>query len=256
MPTMLDSIKKRLGWPARAHTGTLSEGVGAGLRLDPGASNPAYATGANELPVQEALALHLKAGAVFYDVGANIGFLSLIGARLVGPAGRVYAFEPVPANAELVRRNAVLNGFSQVEVVEKALGRRSGRAELALAAYAGGAVLAEVGTPPDGAGVITVALASIDDLVELAGFAPPGLVKIDVEGAELEVLEGMERTLAAHRPVLLCEIDDAEADGLQRKQAAVQAWLLARHYRCSELPPSYPGMRWCVSHVLALPAVP
>lgn len=253
---MFDSIKKRLGWPAGPGIGTLTEGVGAGLRLDPGASNPAYATGANELPVQQALALHLQAGGVFYDVGANIGFLSLIGARLVGSAGRVYAFEPVPANAELVRRNAALNGFSQVEVVEKALGRRSGQAELALAAYSGGAVLAEVGTPPDRAGMMTVALASIDDLVDVAGLAPPALVKIDVEGAELEVLMGMERTLATHRPVLLCEIDDAEPAGLQRKQAAVQAWLLSRHYHCSELPPSYPGMRWCVSHLLALPAAP
>jgi FkbM family methyltransferase len=252
--TLLQSIKRRLGWRGRA--GMLTVGVGAGLRLDPGASNPAYATGANELPVQQALAQHLLAGGVFYDVGANIGFLTLIGARLVGPRGRVYAFEPVPANAALVRRNVSLNGFAQVQVVEKALGRHSGRAELALAAYSGGAVLADVGTPPDAAGSISVALASIDDLVEQAGFIPPSLVKIDVEGAELEVLEGMVTTLAKHQPVLLCEVDDAEPAGLQRKQAAVQAWLLSQRYRCSELPPSYPGMRWCVSHLLATPAAP
>ncbi|MDP2005235.1 MAG: FkbM family methyltransferase [Rubrivivax sp.] len=250
---LLASIYRRLGWRRGSGIGTLSVGVGAGLRLDPSTSNPDYATGANELPVQQALAQHLSSGGVFYDVGANIGFLTLIGARLVGPAGRVLAFEPVPRNAAAIRRNAALNGFATIQVIEKALTRRSGIGELALAAYAGGAVLAEVDTPPDSAGTLSVELASIDDLVELSGYPAPGFVKIDVEGAELDVLEGMERTAARCRPVILCEVDDAEPAGLARKQQAIEQWLAAHGYRFSELPPSYEGIRWLVKHLIAVP---
>lgn len=250
---ILASFARRLGLVRGTPVGTLAIGFGVGLRIDPSTSNPEYATGANELPVQQAMAQHLKAGAVFYDVGANIGFLTIIGARLVGPQGRVYAFEPVPHNAAVVRRNAAMNHFENVEVVERALTSRSGVGELALAAYAGGAVLAEVATPPDSAGTMTVKLASIDDLIEKAGFRPPTFVKIDVEGAELDVLAGMVRTAARFRPLILCEIDDAEPEPLQRKQLAIQQWMVANRYRISELPQSYAGIRWLVKHLIAVP---
>ena len=96
MMALVATIARRLRLSSGSRIGTLSIGVGAGLRIDPSTSNPDYATGANELPVQQALAQYLSPGAVFYDVGANIGFLTIIGARLVEPHGRVYAFEPVP----------------------------------------------------------------------------------------------------------------------------------------------------------------
>lgn len=250
---LLASIARRIGWRPGSTVGTLSVGVGAGLRIDPARSNPAYATGANELPVQQALAAHLAPGGVFYDVGANIGFLTVIGARLAGPAGRVYAFEPVPANVDAVRRNVALNRFDNVEVVEVALSNRSGTGELALAAYSGGSVLADAGTPPDQAGVLSVRLACIDELVEQGGLRPPTFVKIDVEGAELAVLEGMARTAVRHRPVILCEVDDAEPAPLQHKLQACAAWLSAHGYDVSELPSSYEGIRWLVKHLVAVP---
>lgn len=235
---------------------TISVGPGKGLRFDAGPSNPAYMTGDNELPVQEALVRHLHRGAVFYDVGANVGFLSVVGARLVGDEGRVYAFEPAPGNAALARRNAAANGFKQLRVIEKALTRRSGTGDLALARHSGGAVLADVGRPPDPAGTLTVALASMDDLVERCGLEPPSFVKIDVEGAELDVFEGMQRTLARFRPTVLYEIDDPEHEGLSRKQTACEEWLRARDYRIAELPASYPAIRWLVKHFLATPCAP
>src|SRR5918998_6796872 len=64
--------------------------------------------GTLEPPVQEALRRLIAPGAVFYDIGANVGFFTILGSRLVGPAGRVLAFEPVPWCAEAVRTNAAL----------------------------------------------------------------------------------------------------------------------------------------------------
>lgn len=234
--------------------GTMYIGVGKGLRFDSATSNPDYASGSNELPVQEVLAQHLAPGAVFYDVGANVGFLTVIAARLVGPTGTVYAFEPVPENAAVIRRNASANGFQNIQVIEVALANHGGTGELALAAYSGGAVLAEVAKPPDWVGMLRVKLSSIDDLVELDGLQPPSFVKIDVEGAELGVLEGMERTAARYRPVILYEIDDVKPDELRHKHAMCKQWLVSRGYLVKEIRDSYAGIQWLVKHYLATPS--
>jgi hypothetical protein len=101
--------------------------------------------------------------------------------------------------------------------------------------------------------MLQVRLASIDDLVELEGLKPPSFVKIDVEGAELGVLEGMDRTAALHRPLILYEIDDAEVGPLQHKHAMCEQWLASRGYRVDEIPDSYADIKWLVKHYLATP---
>src|SRR5882757_11121436 len=78
--------------------------------------------GTLEPPVQEALRRLLAPGDVFYDIGANVGFFTILGARLVGPQGHVVAFEPVPACARAVGRNIELNGFAHAEIREAAVG--------------------------------------------------------------------------------------------------------------------------------------
>jgi FkbM family methyltransferase len=168
----------------------------------------------------------------------------------------VYAFEPVPANAVYVRQNAQANRFSQVQVIEKAVSNFSGKGALNLAKYSGGAALAlaSVEPPPDVDGTQQVDIVTIDGLIEHHGLKPPAVVKIDVEGAELEVLEGMAATTKRYRPVIIVEVDAAEAEPLQRKQAACEQWLRNQGYSVQELPDSYPGIRWLVKHIVAVPA--
>ena len=232
----------------------MTVGVGVGLKFDPGPSNVAYASGASELPFQDALAASTKAGDVFYDIGANVGFFSVIGARLVGPAGLVYAFEPVPSNAEFVRSNAKSNGFKNVVVHEKAVSSTSGQGELTLAAYSGGAALSNVPKPPDATSVLPVALIAIDDLVVGQGAPPPSVVKIDVEGAELDVLQGMRQVLVSNRPIVLFEIDDHDQDQFDRKYDACATYLTSFNYQVTRLPDSYPNTNWLVGHAIATPA--
>jgi hypothetical protein len=100
----------------------------------------------------------------------------------------------------------------------------------------------------------SVALVSLDDLVFQREIAPPTLVKIDVEGAELDVLLGMEQVLQRVKPLVLYELDDESETGLRRKAAACESQLRALGYNITQLPDSYTGMSWRVKHYLATPS--
>jgi FkbM family methyltransferase len=232
-------------------THVVAAGEAAGLKLFARRADPAFASGTYELPVQKIVASNLPAGAVFYDVGANIGFFSLIAARVVGPRGQVYAFEPVPRNAASIERSARLNAMSHIHVFRAAVGARAGRSELVLTRHIGGATLASAGTPHDAEGRIEVEVVTIDELIAARTLHPPSLVKIDVEGAEADVLQGMQKTLVEYRPLILYEVDDATSEGLARKAEAIARILRAAGYSIEPLPASYPHLAWRVEHRLA-----
>jgi FkbM family methyltransferase len=187
---------------------TIQDGPGRGLRINLHGSAVTFATGTAERPLQEALARELKPGATFYDIGANIGFITLIAARLVGPTGRVVAFEPVPKNVAAIRENLALNGITWVDVQETAMARQSGAATLIVSDVSAFSRLASVNVPTGARETIEVKVNSVDEFVASGSERVPDVVKIDVEGAELEVIEGMRQTLSQHRPVVLCEVHD------------------------------------------------
>ena len=225
---------------------TIHHGAAAGVRFNSGGANPGDALGTTEPLVQAALQEHLGPGDVFYDIGAAVGFFTVLGARLVGPGGRVCAFEPLPANAAALRHNVALNGFDQVAVIEAAVGRSAGTAVLELSAEPTWARLAS----PASAGAersTTVRVVSVDELLASGELPPPTLVKIDVEGAELEVIGGMTAALRRHRPVMLCEMHgkNREFAGLMRELEYDVHPLEGRE--------TLESSRWDV-HVLATPA--
>jgi FkbM family methyltransferase len=239
---------------ALRRTVVVTEGQAAGLKLSVRRADPAFARGTYEAPMQEAIGLNLRPGDVFYDVGANIGFFSLIAARCVGPAGRAYAFEPVPENARAIRRSARLNGMDIVEVFVEAVGATTGRSKLMLADHIGGAMLASAGMPPDVRAELHVRVTTLDEAIASRELRPPSLVKIDVEGAEMDVLTGMSETLRVHRPKVIYEVDGATAEEVNHKASEIAARIRAAGYVPTTLPPSYPNEAWQVGHVLARPA--
>jgi FkbM family methyltransferase len=137
-----------------------------------------------------------------WDVGANIGAFSLLAARAVGPAGRVVAVEPDAACAAAVADNARRNAIDWIEVHQGAATAQSGETELIVVRDRLWSRLASVGDHALAVARQTVPGYALDDLPA----PPPALVKIDVEGAELEVLAGMPRLLAQVRPVIVCEM--------------------------------------------------
>ncbi|MGH8012563.1 MAG: FkbM family methyltransferase, partial [Candidatus Binataceae bacterium] len=124
-------MKRIVGFLAkslRGHDGTIQRGIGQGLRFNTGASEASFLLGVSKPHLQRALEEALHPNSIFYDIGANVGFFSVIGARLVGGDGRVIAFEPLSTNAEMIERNAAANEFLNIGVMRFALGRHDGKA--------------------------------------------------------------------------------------------------------------------------------
>jgi FkbM family methyltransferase len=206
------------------------------------------ASGNLETSVQEAIVRHLAAGGVMYDIGANLGFFSLLGARLAGDPGHVWAFEAAPDNAEAIRRNARLNGIANVTVIAKAVSSSGGRGRLQVVDDQSWSKLQEYGEHPNTERVIDVELVAIDELLSARSIRPPTVVKIDVEGAEIAVLEGMRATLTEHRPAVICELHDTHAEFVK---------LMRGHgYRLINLEGTIPVQdEGASAHALALPAL-
>jgi len=157
-----------------------------------------------EPEIQRVFERHVAPGSVVFDVGANVGFLSLLAARLAGPAGRVIAFEPAPAAVGYLRRHVALNRAHNIEIIAVAVADENGRARFSSA----GPV--EMGHLADD-GQLEVETASLDTLVETGIIPPPDIVKIDVEGAELGVLRGAQAILRARRPVVVLSTHGLES---------------------------------------------
>ena len=154
-----------------------------------------------EVHVGAVLRSVLQPGGVFVDVGANIGYFSLLAASLVGESGRVVAFEPLPKLVQQIRRSADQNQFNWLHVVPKALGKIPGVMSLALAAgNIGGSSL--VASQQSG-NRVEVEVGTLN--TELADFERIDLMKIDVEGFEYEMLVGAKEVLERYRPVLVLE---------------------------------------------------
>ena len=136
----------------------------------------------------------IKPGMAVIDAGAHVGYYTLLAARQVGPTGRVYAFEPEPANYDLLLRNIQRNEYTNIVAVNAALSRGVGQATLYLTGLDNGRhSLFRHGLPQQGS--VIVEITTLDAFLESEGGTRVDLVKVDVEGSEADVLKGMEQLL-------------------------------------------------------------
>lgn len=173
----------------------------------------------------------LVPGDLFFDVGANVGGLSVAGSRAVGPLGHVVAFEASPRNVPQLMANLRHWNANNVFVMPNAVWSQSGETRdlyFGQGSYADSVMAPEAGGTPD----VVVSTVSLDDMVERLGKAP-AVVKMAVEGAELEALRGFEKTIAAHHPALILQINACVQSG-KSDDETVPGWLRARGYRIFE----------------------
>lgn len=212
------------------------------------------AYGDYELAVAQAIARLVQPGWTVADIGAQIGYMTLLLARRVGPTGQVWAFEPLPRNFAVLQENVALNHLDQVKLTPCAVSNRPGKVQLhqlddrALSATS--SLLRPVNATARGGVEV--------EAVTFDGWAPPGqrvdFIKLDVESAEGLVMEGMRETLTRYRPLVLLEVHstgDRESQALVRLQAA--GYTLNALESDQSTPPVGPDY---IGHVLAVPSFP
>ena len=172
-----------------------------------------YWLGTYEPELQAALRELIQPQAVIYDVGANIGYVSLLLAKAAGENGHVYAFEALPENAERWHRNVSLNGMeSRMSLFAGAVTQAAGSVRFMVHASSGmGKAAGSAGRQDQYQSEISVVGISLDEFVYGQNNPPPQIVKMDIEGGEVLALPGMQRVLKDARPLMLMELHGPES---------------------------------------------
>lgn len=192
-------LGKILRWPLalipRQAVVPILQGPLRGWKWVAGSTNHGYWLGSHEYDKQRLFAQVVRNGSVVYDIGANVGFYTLLAASLAGPEGKVYAFEPAPLNIQYLKEHLRLNKVSNATVLEAAVCDSTGEAT-----FDEGMSRSTGRISP--AGRLAVRTVSLDELIARGEIALPDVIKIDVEGGELAVLEGGRDTLESKRPLI------------------------------------------------------
>ena len=234
------SLGSRLQW-VEITAGGLS---GLSLSLDLSQEKD-YWLGTYEPDLQRTIEELVQPGQTAYDVGANVGYVSLLLARRVGSLGTVIAFEPFPANVERLKQNLAAHAdLAHMEVVAAAVVETTQTVSFLVGASDDtGRVIPSAAETSSSANQLSVCGVALDELVFEQDYPPPQVVKIDIEGGEVAALRGMSRLLRQVRPLILLET---------HSQACSQAaWQLLTEagYRLCWMKKGYPVL----SHQGALP---
>jgi FkbM family methyltransferase len=182
----------------------------------------------------------LRPGQTIVDVGANVGYLTRSFARSTGRLGKVFAFEPNPLIFSLLEKN--VSGFPQVAAFNLGLSTQAGELPLfmagrdySVASFARAYPETHVFYQESGQiNSVRVELVAGDNFMKGLGLAKIDILKVDVEGWELNVLAGLEKTIEASRPLtLFCEFNPAAQECAGRARSELFEWLFDRQFRLS-----------------------
>lgn len=178
--------------PARTHLRIL-QGRLRGKHWIAGSSTHGCWLGNYENDKQSLFESTMMPGDIVFDIGANVGFYTLLASELVGPGGHVYSFEPVPRNINFLKEHLRLNKVTNATIIERAVSETNGEAYFDDSPDNSMGRLAISGSR-------TVRTVTIDSLVSAGQLPGPDSLKIDVEGAEAQVLTGARATLQKFHP--------------------------------------------------------
>jgi FkbM family methyltransferase len=178
----------------------------------------------------------LTPGDTVVDGGANIGYFSLLAAKWIREHGTVHAFEPIPQTFENLKKNILLNGFSNIQANCQALARNAGELQFGMPADTQtGKPLGRLATVGllDCESQLTVSACTLDEYAALSGITSIKLAKLDVEGSEVEAIAGMRQLLSEHRiSYLICELSTILLDKLGIPYSAMYEALHEHGYSC------------------------
>ena len=268
IPNSLRRGLYRLGPLTRAIRGTLNRAAPEGLTKVRVAAGPLKGSdfhldlqfekdlwlGTYETPLLNLLPSLISPGAIVYDVGANLGYLTVAFGRLVGAEGSVHAFEPLPANVKRLQRSIKDNDLDErVMVVEAAVADKSGKATFLVHRSGGmGKLEGSWGRQARYPQRIETKVLALDQYIEQGEHVPPQWVKVDVEGGEGAVLRGAGDLLRAARPSWLIEIHGPEAAADVWEQLEAADYLLYSVARPGHRVASLAELDW-KAYLMALP---
>lgn len=173
-----------------------------------------YWLGTYEPELHAAVRKWVKPGMTVYDIGANIGVISILFAKTVGEKGQVYSFEALPVNIERLKQNLIVSGYQKtIEVTHAAVANNNQDVEFlvhdstSMGKVAGSGGRQDV----DYKDTIRVPGIALDDYIETHKLKKPDVIKLDIEGGEILAIQAMRRTLQKARPVLLIELHGPES---------------------------------------------
>lgn len=188
---------------------------------DDGVERSLYYTGSYEAGTLEFIKNNLKKGNCFVDIGANIGLMSIVASKVVGSEGKIYSFEPHPNTVKILRFNVNLNSIKNIEIIEKGVGSKSGEAKIydRWDVNRGGASLLSSSSKQESYDIHIVSLDEVFENIDV------NMIKIDIEGFELEALKGAVKILSAENPPILIVECTQETEHQDYSREELYSWL-------------------------------
>jgi FkbM family methyltransferase len=208
---------------------TINAGPARGLRFEVELPlDKAIWSGTYEPEFADAISDGVKQGDVCYDIGGYRGYMS--GTMALAGASKVIVFEPLPANQQALQRLCSLNPSLNIEIKPIAVGNTDGSIQLRVMADAsmGKLVTSTFQSEAQAAGEIEIAIRRLDSLVQSAEILAPSVMKIDVEGAELDVLEGAANILKASRPIVFIEAHSSVLEDACSRELSRHGYVIRR----------------------------
>lgn len=200
-----------------------------------------YCRGTWDEAIADVIIDRLRPRHVFVDAGANVGFFTLLASALVGPQGRVVAFEPHPVTRAALANNVKLNKMKNVTISEFALSDSQEVMDLYLE-NEGGLGSSSLRPPPVEYrnGNVQVNTDTLDNQLAHLGIEKVDMIKIDIEGAELAALRGAVETLRGH-PAVICEISGYNLERMGGSEDELMNLMQGHGYVCSAITPVKPS---------------
>jgi FkbM family methyltransferase len=165
---------------------------------DPLCIRDLFLSGVHSYSVTSCFYNEIKPGMVVFDIGANIGYLTFLAAKICGDNGSVIAFEPGNQSFELMKKSLALNEYKNVELVNKAVADQSKIGKFFISPY--GSVVNKIIDEDDECSSTDIEFVSLDDFISMRKIRPD-FIKIDVQGAQYLVLDGMKNMLEKNYPL-------------------------------------------------------
>jgi len=211
--------------PSPSTNGVIKLPNGLKFWIDPvndnGVERSLYYTGSYESGTLDFIKNHLKKGDCFVDVGANIGLMSIEASKAVGSEGTIYSFEPHPNTVKILRFNIDLNSIKNIHVIEKGVGSKSGEAEIydRWDVNRGGASLLSSNSENESYDIEVVTLDEAFQNIDVK------MIKMDIEGFELEALKGAKNILSSENPPILIVECTEETEHQNYTREQLYSWL-------------------------------